>query len=232
MLLIRSFRVLRTRAGIRELCSGGCSAVFIDMKTFKKNIKPGAKSVTVPAANGRKQTIDLVQISAGVASRWLFICPECGKRVNRLYVIRQGWMCAKCAGINPYAGVQTTTRGGADELLYRMQRFAFQKGISFDFPFDYIRFVKDSRVKKQSFRDALKVLQSLENMRTQALFFNKRYNAGLIRQVITLKHPLLKTCTLEDLRCEFYDWQTGKRITINDMEIRAAVLKGVNRGKQ
>ncbi len=213
MIWIPRFSVSATRAN-REPCRKD-QQMFIDMKTFKKHLKPGVVSVTFSYGNVN-QKVEVINIHAGVASRWLFFCPECGERVNRLYLLKDGLKCRNCIkemGVNLYAGIQHTTRGGDTELAYRMERYAAMKGIKFEYPFDYMDFLLDDRNRKKSFRNAVKVLQAMENMRNQAIFFGSRFDAAVIKQVTTGKHPLLQKCTLADLRNRFYDWYSGEPLS-------------------
>ena len=74
-----------------------------------------------------------------------------------LYLSGKGWTCHTCCPVSPYERIQNKTKGGADEIAYRMDRYANLKGITFEYPFRYTAFVLDDRTKKESFRNSLKV---------------------------------------------------------------------------
>lgn len=217
----------------KETVQGGCDQVqMITVKQIKERCRPGAVAVTIGGNDSRKeQTIDLHRERSGCCDRLFFLCPSCGKKSVVLYLSGKGWTCRTCCPVSPYEGIQNKTKGGADEIGYRMKRYANLKGISFDYPFSYTAFALDDRTQQEAFRNSLKVLQALENMRSQALFFGSRYKVTEIRQVTTLKHPLMKTCTLEDLIDNFYDWHTGKVIRMDRNIMWASLMKTMNRGK-
>lgn len=213
--------------------SGGCDQVqMITVKQIKDKCRPGAVAVTIGGNDSRKeQTIDLHRERSGCCDRLFFLCPSCGKKSVVLYLSGKGWTCRTCCPVSPYEGIQNKTKGGADEIGYRMKRYANLKGISFDYPFSYTAFALDDRTRQEGFRNSLKVLQALENMRTQALFFGNRYTVKDFRQVTTLKHPLMKTCSCSDLQQYLYDWHTGKVIQMDRNTIQASLVKTMNRGK-
>lgn len=184
---------------------------YIDVRDLKGKIKPDAQLVTLGIGE-RKQKVLLVYQKTGYGQKRFFLCPSCEKRVEHLYVTSKGILkCRKCSGIR-YKGIQDTTKGSYDEIAYRMKRYANKHNIDFDFPFSYLAFANDKRCNKQKFRQYLTVLQALENMRFQALFYKTRYTSKLLHQVISGKHPLLYLLTLSDLRKWLYDWHTGKQI--------------------
>lgn len=205
---------------------------MITVKQIKDKCRPGAVAVTIGGNDSRKeQTIDLHRERSGCCDRLFFLCPSCGKKSVVLYLSGKGWTCRTCCPVSPYEGIQNKTKGGADEIGYRMKRYANLKGISFDYPFSYTAFALDDRTQQEAFRNSLKVLQALENMRTQALFFGSRYTVKDFRQVTTLKHPLMKTCSCSDLQQYLYDWHTGKVIQMDRVTLQASLVKTMNRGK-
>ena len=108
------------------------------------------------------------------------------------------------------------TKGGADEIAYRMKTYAAKYDIEFDFPFNYLEYANDDRNKKESFRKHLIILQGLENMRFQAVMKQTTYTSKLLSSVCRGKHPLLKSESLWDLKNWFYDWGTGERIIVQN----------------
>ena len=202
-----------TKSPKKKQIQGGCDPVdMIRIGQIKDKCRPGAVSVTIGGNDSRKeQTIDLHRERSGCCDRLFFLCPSCGKKSVVLYLSGKGWTCRTCCPVSPYEGVQNKTKGGADEIGYRMKRYAIKKGIRFEHPFSYTAFALDDRISLEAFRKDLKVLQALENMRTQAIFFGRRYTAAQIRQVTRGKHPLLERCTLHDLLSVLYDWKSWTR---------------------
>lgn len=180
-----------------------------------KDYDKEADSICLPAGD-KMQEIDFAYLPvAGRQDRWkrFFICPECGKRKRELYLIGGEWQCASCGHLKKYRGIQYTTRGGFDEISYRMRMYGKKIGIQIHFPFDYLEYaIPDPPITKkriEEHRKHMKVLQSLQNMRNQALFFGTRYNAALFRQVTSGRHPLMKEHTLQELRTYLYDWKNN-----------------------
>lgn len=186
----------------------------IDVKQFKENVKPDAESATFTDSSGIESTVSFGYQKTGYGLKRFFLCPCCAKRVQKLYQVDYSYKCRDCAGINPYRGITNMTKGGADEIAYRMIRYAEKNDIQFNFPFDYLQYVYDKRIKKQSFRKCLAVLQGLENMRFQAILNKTTYSAKILSSVCRGKHPLLCEKSLSDLKNWFYDWNTGKEIVL------------------
>ena len=125
-------------------------------------------------------------------------------------------MCSKCGNVNPYEGIKNNTKGGYDDIAYRMKRYAARYDIQFNFPFDYLDFIFDSRIGKQSFRKHLTVLQGFENMLFQSIMSKTTYSTKILSSVLRGKHPPLQTQTLWELKNWFYDWNTGQRIIVDN----------------
>lgn len=186
---------------------------YIDIKQFKDKVKKDAETVTFKNnPDGAEYTVCFGYQKTGYGSKRFFLCPCCSKRVQKLYYVGCGYKCRECAKVNPYKGIKNMTKGGADEIAYRMKRYAAQNDIVFDFPFDYLDFLNDDRVKKASFRKKLTILQGLENMRFQAVMSQTTYTAKILSAVCRGKHPLLESESLWNLKNWFYNWRSGKRI--------------------
>ena len=189
-------------------------AISIDVGQLKSHIKADAHDVTI-RTGGKSQVILLAYQKTGYGQKRFFVCPYCSKRVQRLYQSEgSDWKCRKCSGVNPYYGIQNNTKGGYDEIAYRMKRYAAAHDIQFSFPFNYLDFILDDRIHREKFRTYITVLQALENMRFQAIIFQTKYDTKTIRSVTSGKHPLLQSCTLKELKDNFYDWKTGQQISI------------------
>jgi hypothetical protein len=193
----------------------------IDIRQLKGRIKEGTSKVTLKTGD-KVQIIHLGYQKTGHGQKRFFICPDCSNRVEKLYcTAAYTWKCRRCSGAKPYCGIQNSTKGGYDEIAYRMKKYADKRGIQFDFPFDYLAFTFDRRIKGARFRRYVKVLQALENMRFHALFFKVTYKPGIIRQVTSGKHPLMQNVTLNDLKNNVYDWNTGTQIKMDEAILRS-----------
>lgn len=184
----------------------------IDVRDLKGKIKDDAKGVTLRIGD-KMQHIRIAYQNTGFGKKWFFVCPYCSKNVQHLYIDGTDLKCRTCGGVK-YTGIQNCTKGGYDEIAYRMKRYAAAHDIQFSFPFNYLDFALDARIRKTKFRDSVKVLQALENMRFQGIICKTTYSAETIRQVTSGKHPLLQICSLMELKEYFYDWETGKQIII------------------
>jgi ribosomal protein L37AE/L43A len=195
---------------------------YFDVRQLKGHIKDDAESVKVKTGD-KVQVIQFGYQKTGYGQKRFFICPDCSKRVEKLYCTKFSvWKCQRCSGANPYGGIQNNTKGGYDEIGYRMKKYAEKKGIQFEFPFNYFDFTFDSRMKRAKFRQYVKVLQALENMRFHSMFFKVTYKPGIIRQVMSGKHPIMQNVTLYDLKNNVYDWSTGTQI-----EMTVGVLREI-----
>lgn len=186
----------------------------IEVKQFKEKIKHDAKSVTFTDCRGKNHTLIFGYQKTGYGQKRFFLCPKCSKRVTRLYYSDGAYYCRECVGTDVYKGIKNMTKGGSNEIAYRMKKYAYEHDITFDFPFDYMQFINDKRTRKQSFLKQLAVLQGLENMRFQAIMSKTTYSSKVLSSVCRGKHPLLSAVTLYDLKNWFYDWNTGKQIIV------------------
>lgn len=201
------FRVWLTRAR-------GDNMECINIKQFRGKIRPDAGNVTFTDSTGKKNTIQLGHQKTGFGKKQFLLCPYCSRRVEILYHSKSGYKCRMCTGIKHYKGIKNMTKGGADEIAYRMKQYAYKNEIEFDFPFNYMSFWNDVRVKRKSFRNKLIVLQGLENMRFQAIMGKVTYSPKIISSVSRGKHPLLKAVSLYELKNWVYNWNTGKEIIL------------------
>lgn len=178
----------------------------IDASMIKDCIPAGANQIFYKTDKVRTLTISPQKTGFGI--RYFLVCPACGRRFQRLYLCGNRLLCRTCGNIPVYRGIQNSTKGGYTEIEYRMERFAGKHDIEFTYPFDYMNFLLDERVHSRGFRDKLRVLQALENMRFQCIFFRSKYGTRTVRSVLTGRHPLLlnKYVTLKDLRDSLYIW--------------------------
>ena len=196
---------------------------YIDIKQFKDKVKQQAESVTICDADGVKNTICFAYQKTGYGWKRFFLCPYCSKRVQRLYRVGCIYKCQKCSGLKVYRGIRNSTKGGYEEIAYRMKKYAARYDIQFKFPFDYSCFALDKRARKRSFVRCLKVLQALENMRFYSLFFRTQCKSKVIKSVMTGNHPIIQNTTIEELKNNIYDWNTGMQIKIPEFELNGFV---------
>nr|DAV81924.1 MAG TPA: Trm112p-like protein [Caudoviricetes sp.] len=184
----------------------------IDVRDLKGKIKDNAVQVTLDVI-GKKHDLMLAYQNTGFGKKRFFLCPYCSKNVQYLYITGNGLKCRTCGDVK-YTGIQNNTKGGYDEIAYRMKKYAAAHDIQFSFPFNYLDFVLDDRMHREKFRNYVIVLQALENMRFQGIICKTTYSAKTIRLVTSGKHPLLQKCSLMELKEYFYDWETGQQIII------------------
>lgn len=187
---------------------------YIEIKQFKGKVSSDAKSVTFQIKEGVENTVCFGYQKTGYGKKRFFLCPYCKRRVTRLYLVERSYKCRECAGINQYKGIRNMTKGGSNEITYRMLRYAEKHDIWFEFPFDYLQFVTDERVRRKSFLKSLKILQGLENMRFQSIMSKVTYSSKVLSSVCSGKHPLLQEKSLDDLKNWIYNWNTGEEMIV------------------
>lgn len=177
---------------------------YIDIYTMNPEIRK-RKYINI-TVNGTKQQIYIAEQKTGYGKKHFFVCPVCGKRRVKLYLVNEFFKCAECAHYNPYKGIQNGTKGGYSEIEYRMQRYAKENDIEYSLPFDFTSFFNDPRYRLKRFRKKLVVLQALENIRFQNIFFKTIYKPIVIKKILNGSHPMLKYLSLLDLKTYIYDF--------------------------
>ncbi|WP_404820324.1 hypothetical protein [Lacrimispora sp. HJ-01] len=145
----------------------------------------------------------------GFGKKAFLYCPRCAHRRVKLYLCGGKLLCRDCLPYSIYSGLTHTTKGGSKYIKYRMQRFAAKNGIILKGPFHYYIYPKPKGKNDDAWEMILKKLQGLENMRIQALSFNKRYSEKTIRSVMQGKNTLLYVLDLYDIDKYFYNWDKG-----------------------
>lgn len=139
------------------------------------------------------QTLSFTKVQVGYGKKNFFRCPICGRNATRLYFDNHLFRCLECCRSNPYKGIQNTTRGGDDYIGYKMERFAAKAGIGqFDYPFDYLKHPRPKGKHWSKWNKNLAIMQSLENMRTQSIFFHKIWDSKTIRSIEKGKNRFLE----------------------------------------
>lgn len=164
---------------------------IVKVEQFKQALKPGKSKLTAEYG-GHAVKFFFGKVKTGFGFRHYFICPICGQYRVMLVWNGKAFICFKCAGINPYEGIQKTTRGGYDFLLYKMQRYAYKHGVEgFHFPFWYGDYERPKHRNRAHWDRTMKVLQALEGMRCLSIFFGKIWGAKTIQSVENGTNPQL-----------------------------------------
>lgn len=145
----------------------------------------------------------------GFGEKAFLCCPRCSHRRVKLYLRSGKLLCRDCLPYSIYRGLTHTTRGGHKYIKYRMQRLAAKNGVILNGPFHYDNYPKPRGRNDDEWELILKKLQALENMRNQALSFNKRYSERVIRSVLQGNNALIHELWLYDLDRYFYNWDEG-----------------------
>lgn len=187
---------------------------YIDVKDVMEVIKgseyPGTdQSNAYLSIDDQPFHVKITYQKTGVGEKPFLCCPECGKRRVKLYLYADKLLCRECLPYSIYSGLTHTTKDGHKYIKYKMHRFAEKKGIILKGPFHYDNYPKPKGKNDDAWEMILKKLQGLENMRIQALSFNKRYSEKTIRSVLQEKNILLYLLDLYDIDRYFYNWDKG-----------------------
>jgi len=158
---------------------------------------------------GKAYHLNLAYQKTGFGRKAFLLCPKCGSRRTKMYLYGDGLMCRGCLPVRLYRGLTDTGKGSYKSIAYRMNRLAERNGIQLKMPFCYMDYPKPKGKNADAWSFLLSKLQALENMRNQAIFFNKRYSDKTIRSVIHGNNALLYVCDPYDLYKYFYNWDEG-----------------------
>lgn len=156
--------------------------ISVDIKQFKKATDAGKRKLT-GKYEGMPVSFYFTKVRVGYGYKHYFICPNCGSNRSRLVFNGTMFYCVQCLRVNPYRGIQTTTRGGDVFIMYKMNRIAQKQGIIIKYPFDYHDYERPRGKWVKQWEKSLKILQALENMRSQSIFFRKVWGVETIRSV-------------------------------------------------
>lgn len=138
------------------------AVMHVDIMDLQKHIPKNATKVYYKIGD-HKHVIEIDRLKVGYGYRNYFICPKCGARRTKLYLCDDRLICRECGNVPVYRGIQNMTKGGDQEIAYRMERFAKKHNIEFSYPFEYYDFLFDERSEQKEFRKNLKIMQALEN---------------------------------------------------------------------
>lgn len=180
----------------------------IHIRQLSKAININSTAAIIEA-EGKRQIIYFKRVKVGFGYKVFFSCPLCGKNCEKVFFEQGGFRCFRCCSVSPYKGIQNTTKGGDDYIAYKMQRFAIKSGIGhFDFPFDYAKHPKPKGKHSDRWKKNLAIMQGLENMRTQSIFFNKIWKQKVIQSVEQGRNKLLEL-PLWTLKDRFLSFEEG-----------------------
>ncbi|WP_024295627.1 hypothetical protein [Lacrimispora indolis] len=187
---------------------------YIDIKSVMEVMKGSELSRTDQSnaylsIDNQPFHVKITYQKTGFGEKPFLCCPKCGSRRVKLYLYSERLLCRECLPYSLYSGLTHTTKGGHKYIRYRMQRLAARNGIILKGPFHYDEYPKPKGKNDDAWEMILKKLQGLENMRIQALSFNKRYSDKTIRSVLLEKNILLYVLDLYDIDRYFYNWDKG-----------------------
>ena len=103
------------------------------------------------------------------------------------------YVCSGCSGVNFYAGIQKATRGGDEFIGYKMARYAHKNRVDgFCFPFNFYDYKRPPRYRHEKWSRVMLILQALESMRNQSIFFKKIWNTKIIQCVERGEHEAVQ----------------------------------------
>ncbi len=177
----------------------------IDIKQLKEILKPKTKKLKF-TLEGHDHEIFISRQKTGFGEKCFMMCPTCGERFTKLYIVDGKLKCRKCGKVKAYRAIQNSTKGGYIDLQYRMENLAKKHNINFNYPFDYMQVATEQNLRIGKHQKLLKVLQALENMRFQAILYEKAYSTKTIKKVLKGEHPTMLLHTLMDLKKYLYPW--------------------------
>lgn len=164
----------------------------VKIKDFERYYKQG-KSRVRWAAGDKTGYIYIGKVAAGFGERHYFICSKCGQYRQKLAFNGEKFACFGCFGINMYAGIQETTRGGWEFIMYKMHRFAEKNRMGdLKFPFTFYDCKRPARYNEYKWSKNLMILQALESMRNQCIFWERTFDPKIIQAVERGEHEAVQ----------------------------------------
>jgi hypothetical protein len=177
----------------------------LNINQFKDTGRPYTARISLPS--GETQDIHFTAVNVGYGLKRFFVCPFCARDCVKLYYDGNVFKCRLCAPVKLYNGIQNTTKGGSDYLYYKMVRFATKNGIgTIRMPFKYWNYPVPKNKHADKWLKNIAILQALENMRNQSIFFNTIWNNKTIQSIESGNNRLLDALSLFDLEKWFYNF--------------------------
>lgn len=174
--------------------------IFIDIKDFKEinaqyeiskiNLFSFKRKIAKIETYYKKKLIEIINISkqkTGFGEREFFICPKCGKRRQQLYYSKGYFICRCCLDKNIYKyRTNLYDEAGIDLINYKMIKLAQKIKIDLKFPFEQWNYIWDrpKYMRHEKFERVLRQLMVLQQLRNNALFYNVKYSASQINQIL------------------------------------------------
>jgi hypothetical protein len=160
--------------------------------------------------NDKLYHIDLSKQITGYGEKVFMVCPGCGRRRTKLYLLNGHLLCRSCYPINVYRGIQNTTKGGCDYISYKMYRFGMSHGFEFErHPFHYYNFDMPKYKNRNKWLLNLTIMQALANMRFQTIFCRRIWDTNTLKSVLSGKNSLLYIYDPEDMDEFCMNWDAG-----------------------
>lgn len=174
--------------------------IFIDIKDFKEinaqyeiskinlfSFKRKAAKIEIYHKNKIVEVIKISKQKTGFGEREFFICPKCGKRRQQLYYSKGYFICRCCLDKNIYKyRTNLYDEAGIDLINYKMIKLAQKIKIDLKFPFEQWDYIWDrpKYMRHEKFERVLRQLMVLQQLRNNALFYNVKYSASQINQIL------------------------------------------------
>ncbi|MDY4404215.1 hypothetical protein [Blautia sp.] len=169
-------------------------------------------SVKICTGEGKEYSVGFSKQKTGYGEKAFFICPMCGKRREKLYILGGSLLCRECYPDSIYRNIKNVPVGSSSYLAHRMRSLAKKEGIIIKrFPFCYMEYEKPIYKHFEKWHMAITKLQAMENMRFQAIFLRKRYHHEVINSILEERNTFLFTLDLYDMDRYIYDWEAGYR---------------------
>lgn len=186
---------------------------FVDIQDCVSRGPREMTAATIRLDNGREYEVQFAGQRTGYGEKKFFICPRCGSRRTKLYLYGDWLLCRSCYPGEFYRTIKNVTPGGDLYIAHLMRSLARKEQIELQrVPFCYLEYRKPKYRHFKKWHTAIVKLQALENMRGQAIFFNKRYSLDVIKGVLKGENALMYVCTLQELDQYFYNWEDGSRL--------------------
>lgn len=185
---------------------------FISIDSFRADIAAGHEYLDIATDEYICNRIHFSRQKTGYGFKYFMICPKCGSRHTELYYHKEQFICRNCYPFNIYKRIQNCTKGGSKYIGYRMERYAIDHDIEIkNFPFNCIDYDKPEGVKTSVWIKNITILQALENMRYQALAYNKSWSSKVVKSVLNWNNLYLYLFDLSDLldRRNRIPWDAG-----------------------